>query len=73
MKIHYDRDEDAMMIEFVQNGDIEYAEQSGPLIPHFSNEGQLILLEILQASDFLSSLIKASLRDQDQELILPME
>ena len=68
MKINYDRSEDILMIETSQDGLIDHAERTGPFIAHFSPAGQLLLLEILDASEFLSSLIKVSLRDHDQVL-----
>jgi len=68
MKISYDRSEDILMIETAQEDMIDHAEHTGPFIAHFSPAGQLLLLEILDASEFLSSLIKVSLRDQDQVL-----
>jgi hypothetical protein len=57
------------MIETASSGVIDHAEHSGPFISHFSREGQLLLLEILDASEFLSSLIKVSLRDQEQAVL----
>ena len=68
MKISYDQVEDILMIETTANTPIDHAEQSGPLITHLSKEGQLVLLEILDASEFLSSLIQVSLRGQPKEL-----
>jgi uncharacterized protein YuzE len=68
MRISYDREEDLLMIEMTREGSIDHAEHTGPFIAHFSAEGQLQLLEILDASEFLSSLIKVSLRGDDQEL-----
>ncbi len=53
------------MIETSQDGLIDHAEHTGPFIAHFSPTGQLLLLEIQDASEFISSLIKVSLRDQD--------
>jgi len=70
MKLNYDREEDILMIEMVPGGIIDHTEQTGPFIAHFSQDGQLVLLEILDASEFLSSLIKVTLRGQEQELPL---
>jgi uncharacterized protein YuzE len=70
MKINYDREEDILMIELVSESIIDHAEHTGPFIAHFSEDGRLLLLEILDASEFLSSLIKATLRGQEQELPL---
>jgi len=70
MKISYDREEDILMIETSPEGTIDHAEHTGPFIAHFSQDGQLLLLEILDASEFLSSLIRVTLRREEQELPL---
>ncbi len=70
MKLNYDREEDILTIETTPEGTIDHAEHTGPFIAHFSQEGQLLLLEILDASEFLSALIKATIRGQEQELPL---
>jgi len=68
MKISYDQTEDIMMIETTPNTPIDHAEESGPLIAHLSKDGHLVLLEILDASEFLSSLIKVSLSGKPKDL-----
>lgn len=68
MKLNYDREEDVLMIEVITDELIDHAEHAGPFISHFSPDGRLVLLEILDASEFLSSVIKVTLRDQEQEL-----
>ena len=52
MKYKYNKEDDVLMIEFNKNP-IDYAEQSGDLIVHFSPKRELVLLEILDASKFL--------------------
>ena len=76
MKVSYDRDEDILLIEMAERtGDamdvmdaaaIDHAEHTGSVIAHFARDGRLSLLEILGASEFLSSAIKASTRGEDQ-------
>ena len=60
-KIRYSKDVDALLINF-SDKKIDYAEDEGQIIIHFSKEGEPVLLEILDAKDFilnsLSSLIK---------------
>ncbi|MCH7732925.1 MAG: DUF2283 domain-containing protein [Candidatus Marinimicrobia bacterium] len=70
MKINYDREEDILMIETSSEGTIDHAEHTEPFIAHFSKEGQLLLLEILDASEFLTSVLKTSLSGKEQELPL---
>ena len=57
MKIKYSRNEDILIIE-LSNGKIDYAEEAGPIIIHFSSDKKPVLLEILEASEFLSEVIK---------------
>lgn len=52
MKIKYNKEDDVLMIEFNKKP-IDYAEQSGDLILHFSPNREMVLLEILDASKFL--------------------
>lgn len=52
MKIKYNRQDDVLMVEFNKKP-IDYAEQSGDLIVHFSPDREAVLLEILDASKFL--------------------
>ena len=60
-KIRYSKDVDALLIE-LSSEPIDYAEESGQIIVHFSKSGTPVLLEILDARDFvlssLSSLVK---------------
>ena len=64
----YDREEDILMIEVIDKGVIDHAGHSGPFIAHLTADGRLVLLEILDASEFLSSLIKVTLCGEEQEL-----
>ncbi len=70
MKVNYDRAEDILMIETNTEGVIDFAEQSGPFIAHFSADGKLVLLEVLEASEFLTDLLKVTLRSQEPVLTL---
>lgn len=60
-KIKYSKDVDALLVELSQEP-IDYAEESGQFIVHFTKAGEPVLLEILDARDFLlnslSSLVK---------------
>jgi uncharacterized protein YuzE len=60
MKLRYDKDEDILTIDQGAPGNtIEYAEEIGSVIAHFTVDGRAILLEILDASEFLSAAIRA--------------
>ena len=51
-KIQYSEDADALLVE-LSNEPIDYAEESGPFIVHFSAKGEPVLLEILNAKEFV--------------------
>jgi len=68
MRVKYDKEEDVLVIETRSEGRIDHAEHVGPFIAHFDERGRLLLLEILEASEFISSLIKAALKGQGQVL-----
>lgn len=61
MKMKYDREEDVLMIE-TADGNIDYAEEMGQIIVHFTKDGRPVVLEILRASDFLSLATKSSIK-----------
>ncbi len=61
-----------MMIEVAPGEVIDHTEQAGPLIAHFTATGRLVLLEILDASEFLSQVIKATLRCEKGEIPLAL-
>lgn len=68
MRLSYDRAEDILTIETAPTGIIDHAEQTGPFIAHFDPAGQLVLLKVLDASDFLASLVKVTARGTVEEL-----
>jgi len=53
-KIHYSKDVDAMLIELSEDA-ISYAEDDGQLILHYSDNGKLVLIEILDVTQFMST------------------
>jgi uncharacterized protein YuzE len=67
MRISYNREEDIIIIEVSEEG-IDYAEEVGPMIIHFTRERKPVLVEILDASDFLAEITKVSLRAKDSKL-----
>ena len=66
MKIRYSRDEDILVIE-LSNKKIEYAAEMGPIIVHFSDKERPVLLEILEASEFLSEAMKVTMKVKDEK------
>ena len=66
MKISYNRDEDIMLIEVAPDR-IDFAEEMGPIIVHFSEEGKPVLLEIIDASEFITSVVRSTMKARDAE------
>lgn len=61
MKVRYSPGEDILMYE-VSSEPIDYAEEMGSVIVHFTKEGKPVLLEILDASKFLTQTVEAKKR-----------
>ncbi|RZN33961.1 MAG: DUF2283 domain-containing protein [Methanophagales archaeon ANME-1-THS] len=68
MKISYDRDVDILMIQ-VGDEKIEYAEEMDGIIIHFTKDDRPILIEILDASDFITSLNKVAISSKKPEMV----
>ncbi len=56
MKFAYSSKDDVLIIE-LNKKKIDYAEQSGSVIVHFSPKREAVLLEILNASTFLKQAV----------------
>ncbi len=54
MKMRYDQEDDVLMI-WLSDQRVEYAEQEKNMIVHFSKADQPVLVEILNASAFLKT------------------
>ncbi len=65
MKISYNREQDILVYE-VNDEPIDYAEEFGNIIVHFTKEGKPVLLEILDASEFLAEATKITIRSFDE-------
>ena len=61
MKVKYSPEEDILMYELT-GGPIDYTEEMGPVIVHFTKAGKPVLLEILDASKFLAQTVQAKKR-----------
>jgi uncharacterized protein YuzE len=59
MKVDYSKEEDILMYE-VSDEPIDYAEEMDSVIVHFTKSGKPVLLEILDASKFLTQTMKAT-------------
>lgn len=66
MNTRYDKDDDVLMVWFTKKP-VEYAEQTGDIIMHFTKDNHPVLMEILNASAFLmhtSQALPAGLRQR---------
>ena len=61
MKITYEPEDDVLMYE-VSDEPIDYAEEMDSVIVHFTKAGKPVLLEILDASKFLATTMRATKR-----------
>lgn len=57
MKVQYNREDDVLTIH-LSEGAIDHAEETEGVIVHFSPDDRPVLLEVLDASEFLSRLTK---------------
>ncbi|MCD6100436.1 MAG: DUF2283 domain-containing protein [Candidatus Marinimicrobia bacterium] len=63
-KIKYSKDVDAFLIE-ISDKPIDYAEEEGQIIVHFTKKGEPVLLEILNAKEFLLSSLSSLLEERE--------
>ena len=66
-KIRYSKDADAILVE-LSDKPIDYAEESGQMIIHFSKEGEPVLLEILDAKEFLLNSLSSLVMEKEVSL-----
>jgi len=67
-KIKYSKDVDALLIE-LSDKPIDYAEEEGQVIIHFTKGGEPVLLEILDAKEFMMGSLTSLL--QEKEVAIP--
>jgi len=68
MRVSYDRETDIMLVE-TSKGKIDFAEEIGPIIVHFTKDRKAVLLEILDASEFISNLSRVSMQAKGEEFV----
>ena len=66
-KIRYSKDVDALTVE-LSNEPIDYAEESGQFIVHFTKDGHPVLIEILNAKDFVLGSLSSLVRETEATL-----
>jgi hypothetical protein len=68
MRVRYNREEDILTLELSETP-VDHAEEAGPLIVHFAADDRLVVLEILEASDFLSKLTKGAMQADSKRAV----
>ena len=68
-KIKYSKDVDVLLIE-LSDKPIDYAEEQGRIIIHFSKDGEPVLIEILDAKEFVLSSIASVIQEKEVALTL---
>lgn len=67
MKVRYSRSEDVLIIE-LSDEKVDYAEEMGPVIVHFTKDGRPVMLEILDASEFVTEISKVAMRAEEKPI-----
>ena len=67
-RIKYSKDVDALLVE-LSDKPIDYAEEEGQIIVHFTKDGEPVLLEILDAKEFMMRSLASLL--QETEVAIP--
>jgi len=63
-KIRYSKDVDALLIELSDKA-IDYAEEEGQIIVHFTADGEPVLIEIFDAREFLLSSFSSLIKEEE--------
>ena len=63
MQVFYNRHADTLLLELAPARFADHVLRTGPVILHVGVDGEPILLEIEDASEFLSTIIRDSIRD----------
>ena len=63
-KIKYSSDTDALLIE-LSDKKIDYAEDQGNIIIHYTSKDEPVLLEIFDAKEFILNSLSSMLKEKD--------
>ena len=66
-RMRYDAEDDVLMIWFAEGEQVDHAEQIGKAILHVTEAGEPILLEILDARDFVADLVRSAMTPASAE------
>jgi uncharacterized protein YuzE len=68
VKVGYNRESDVLLIQFSE-AKVDYAEEMGPIVVHFTKDGKPVLLEILDASEVISEVAKIGMKAKEPTLV----
>ena len=63
-KIKYDKESDTLTIEFSEKP-IDYAEEEGQIIIHFTKKDEPVLIEILDAKEFIINTLSSVITEKE--------
>ncbi len=63
-KIKYDKETDILIIELSEKP-IDYAEEEGQIIIHFTKDEEPVLLEVLDAKEFIMNTLSSLINDKE--------
>ena len=63
-KVKYNKDADALLIE-LSDKKIDYADDKGNIIIHYTSENEPVLLEIFDAKDFILNSLSSMIKDKE--------
>jgi len=63
-KIKYDKETDILIIEF-SDKPVEYAEEEGPIIIHFTKDDEPVLLEIQGGKEFILNTFTSMINEKE--------
>ncbi len=61
LRMRYDQEDDVLMVWFADNKKVDHAEQTGRSILHLTEQDEPVLLEILNAREFVVDLVRTAL------------
>ncbi len=64
MKVRYNREMDIATIE-LSSKTVDHAQESQNIIVHFSKDNEPVVLEILDASDFLANVTRVTIKSKN--------
>ncbi|MBN1284687.1 MAG: DUF2283 domain-containing protein [Anaerolineae bacterium] len=61
LEMRYDAEDDVLMIWLARGKTLDHAEHVGSMILHLTEQGEPILLEVLNARDFVADLVRTAM------------